>query len=74
MIDTEGYEYYVLKGAEQTIRKYKPVLVVEFHTKNLTNKFFNYPMSKTEEFLNSLGYRYIKNLNKVDRLYVPIKS
>ena len=28
-IDVEGYEYFVLKGAEQTLLKNKPVLVVE---------------------------------------------
>jgi FkbM family methyltransferase len=71
MIDTEGFEYYVLKGAEQTIKKYRPILVVEFHTKNLTKKFFNYPMSQTEDYLDTLGYRYVRNLNKVDRVYVP---
>lgn len=28
-IDCEGYEYNILLGAEQTIRRYKPVIVVE---------------------------------------------
>lgn len=28
-IDCEGYEYYVLKGAELTVRKFKPVIIVE---------------------------------------------
>jgi FkbM family methyltransferase len=70
MIDTEGFEYFVLLGAQNTIRKYKPPMIVEFHHKNLSQKFFNYPMSKTEEYLNNLGYQYIKNVNRVDRLYV----
>ncbi len=32
-IDCEGYELNVLKGAEQTIKKYKPIIVIEqkFH-------------------------------------------
>lgn len=28
-IDVEGYEYFVVKGGEQTIRKYKPAIIVE---------------------------------------------
>lgn len=28
-IDCEGYEYFVLKGSEQTVRKFKPVIIVE---------------------------------------------
>ncbi len=28
-IDTEGYEYFVLKGAEKTIKRDHPVIVVE---------------------------------------------
>ena len=32
-IDCEGYELNVLKGAEQTIKKHKPIIVIEqkFH-------------------------------------------
>lgn len=28
-IDTEGYELFVLRGAEETIKKWKPVIIVE---------------------------------------------
>ena len=70
-IDTEGYELFVLKGAEKTIKKHMPVLVVEFHNKNLSHKFFNVSASTTENHLDNLGYRYVKNINKVDRLYIP---
>lgn len=70
-LDTEGYELFVLKGAQQTIRKHRPVLVIEFHKRNLSQKFFNVSPRSTEDYLDHLGYRYVKNLNKVDRLYVP---
>ena len=70
MIDTEGYEYYVLKGARKTIEAYLPPLVIEFHTKNLSKKFFGIEHSQTEQLLKDMGYRYVKNINKVDRLYV----
>ena len=29
-IDVEGYEYEVLKGAQETIKKYKPTIIMEF--------------------------------------------
>jgi FkbM family methyltransferase len=29
-IDVEGYEFEVLKGSEQTIKKHKPVLIIEY--------------------------------------------
>lgn len=28
-IDTEGFEYFVLKGGEQTLKKHRPVVIVE---------------------------------------------
>jgi FkbM family methyltransferase len=33
-IDVEGYEYNVVRGAEQTIRKFKPVMILEQKPKN----------------------------------------
>jgi len=34
-IDVEGYEYKVLLGAKETIKKYRPVLLVEQNRGNL---------------------------------------
>jgi len=31
-IDTEGYEYYVLTGMQITIEKYRPLIILEFHS------------------------------------------
>jgi FkbM family methyltransferase len=70
-IDTEGYELFVLKGGEHTIMKHRPVMVIEFHHRNLSQKFFNVSPKTTEDYIDHLGYRYVKNLNKVDRLYIP---
>ncbi|NNF22003.1 MAG: FkbM family methyltransferase [Saprospiraceae bacterium] len=43
-IDVEGYEYEVLKGAEQFIRNNQPVIIIEIWN------------DKTRDFLRDLGY------------------
>jgi len=48
-IDVEGYEYQVLKGARQTIKKHKPLLFVELHPEGL-NKY-GASVEKCIEFL-----------------------
>jgi len=30
-MDVEGYEFKIYKGMQETIRKYKPILLMEFH-------------------------------------------
>lgn len=70
IIDTEGFELFVLQGGIKIISKVKPPMIIEFHKKKLTEKFFNYQWSDTEKLLESLNYRYIKNITKNDRLYV----
>jgi FkbM family methyltransferase len=34
-IDTEGWEYYILLGAMETINKYKPVIQIEWNERNM---------------------------------------
>lgn len=72
IIDTEGFELFVIQGGQETIKKKKPPLIIEFHKKNLTEKFFNYSSYNTEKLLKTLGYKYVKNISKNDRLYVSL--
>ena len=70
MIDTEGYELMVLQGADQTIKTYWPVIILEYHHKNLTEKF-GYKKEKIIEHLEQqLGYVNHGYLNKVDLVFV----
>lgn len=52
-IDIEGYEIFALKGAEDTIKKYSPVIMIE-HKKHATR----YGMKPEDifDYLGSLGY------------------
>ena len=54
-LDIEGYEINALKGAVNTIRKYKPILVLE--TIDPSDNFF-------KENIISLGYKFKKEIEK----------
>jgi len=53
-IDTEGAELDILMGAEETLRTYKPILVVEIHEHKI--KIFNHRWTQVPAFLRNLGY------------------
>lgn len=52
-IDCEGYELNVLKGAEKTLRKYKPVIMVE-QKRDMSLKY-GLPTLAAVDYLKSLG-------------------
>lgn len=56
-IDVEGWEYFVLKGAEQTIKAHKPVIILEQKPGNAER----YNLSRTAglEYLLSLGMNLV---------------
>ncbi len=53
-LDCEGYEPYILKGGEQTIKKYRPVILME--EKNLSKKYYDTEGNLAVELLLSWGY------------------
>ena len=52
--DAEGYEENIMRGAEQTIRQWRPVIIVE-QKRTMATRFGLQPMGAVD-FLNSLGY------------------
>lgn len=56
--DLEGYEYDALQGARETIRRNKPVIIVENATDDI------------EQFLSEFGYVVWKKINRLDSLFV----
>ena len=50
-IDVEGHEFEVIKGAENTIKKNKPVLLVE-----IVEEYTQTKVTDTLDYINSLGY------------------
>lgn len=60
-VDVEGFEYKVLKGAEKTIKKYFPVIVIEqndqtFDDETGTHLDKSNRSFEATEYLKSLGY------------------
>jgi FkbM family methyltransferase len=51
-IDVEGFEFATLKGAQETLRRCRPNLLVEIDTKQQSREAFN----TTFEWLESMGY------------------
>ena len=54
ILDCEGYEPYILKGAEQTIKKYKPVILME--EKNYSKRYYGEEGNLAVELLLGWGY------------------
>jgi FkbM family methyltransferase len=54
-IDIEGGEYLALKGMEQTLKKYKPALLIEINPEIIERTPFT--QNDIAAFLNKLGYR-----------------
>lgn len=61
-IDVEGHELEVLKGAEQTILKYKPTILIEI---------LDFETSEIPNFIESLGYNKPQNRPEHMYLYSP---
>ena len=69
-IDVEGFEPLVLMGAEQTIKKFKPVILFESNhkviSKEMAEKFgLLYPVDSSFDILKSYGYKEIKLIDNL---------
>jgi len=67
-LDIEGFEFFALQGAVNTIKKCKPVVALEFFDKCATR--FNYTITDLERLLFSLDYTLLKTYEE-ERVYVP---
>jgi len=55
-IDVEGWEFEVLKGAVNTIKKHQPVLLVEFTGGSSKKSLHRYNVSEYYELIESINY------------------
>jgi len=61
-LDIEGYELFALKGGSNTIKKYKPVIVLEVCEDGHSEKY-GYNRNDLEIFLQSLDYVFIEKID-----------
>ena len=61
-IDVEGRELHVLRGAEQTLKRLSPLVVIERCV--LNSSAFGYDKKATHDILQSYGYKIIYKLTR----------
>ena len=61
-IDTEGWEYFILKGGEKTIKKYKPYIQIEWNEINMEQ--CNVDKNEFNNYLQELNYIKIKQISE----------
>lgn len=69
-VDTEGAETYVLRGASETLRKHRPVVLVETIPSQLVS--MGSSLQELEDLLTSYGYRKAR-ATSTNALWVPAK-
>lgn len=57
-LDTEGYEYNILLGAENTISKFRPVITVEDTNQNIVNLLAKYEYKEMMSINRDTVYAY----------------
>lgn len=67
-IDTEGWEYYILKGGENTIKKYKPIIQIEWHPINMKQCGVN--ENNLKNIMEEYGY-YERSIADQEKLFFP---
>jgi FkbM family methyltransferase len=67
-LDIEGSEYDALRGAEETLRRCRPVVL--FENKHLWSRYFGIPRDAVERLLTGHGYR-LREIVSCDQIWSP---
>ena len=71
-IDTEGSELFVLEGAKELIKTWKPLLQIE--TNYCSTSYFGYDKSEIFKFVKNLGYEVFDDDGNNPFFYFPIQA
>lgn len=69
-IDVEGWEFEVLKGAKETIKRCRPTLMIEFTGGDSHKSMRSYNVEDYYALIQELGYRDVASAGD-DTIYVP---
>jgi hypothetical protein len=74
LVDIEGLEYEFLLGAEQSIKKNKPIIIIEIWNNN-KRKLENITQTQEEviNYIKSLKYTLIKTIDD-DFIFEPLHN
>jgi FkbM family methyltransferase len=67
-LDVEGFEHQAVLGAIETIKKFKPVIVLELKSHG---EHYGFTDDETINFVKSLGYKLETTL-RADHIFLPI--
>ena len=63
-MDVEGYEYYIYKGMRNSLKKFKPMIQMEFHCRALGNKKTLELLSMLQEDEYEMVYYIVRELDR----------
>jgi FkbM family methyltransferase len=66
-LDIEGYEGFAIEGAIETIKRCKPIIILEVHWVSIKQ---GWDKEKINKLMFSLGYKILKEFEK-DIIYAP---
>ena len=68
-LDVEGYELFAVRGALKTIKKYKPVVVLEMWDQ-LDDRYVPNSNAEILNLMQSLGYKHVHTFYESDRVFI----
>lgn len=69
-VDVEGWEFEVLKGAQETIMQNRPVLMIEFTGGNSHKSMRSYNVDEYMNLIEKLNYTAVASMGD-DTIYIP---
>lgn len=68
-VDIQGSDIFALRGAEQTIRKYRMPVIFEYEEG--FQEEFGTSFQDYVDFVNHIGYKFVKTIQEINYLIIP---
>lgn len=67
-VDVEGFELQVLQGAQDTLKRFRPTIIMECK-KDFDGRYYGHAFGDAEKLLLSMGYREVAHM-RPDKVFV----